>query len=96
MSVPNSGMTIHTLVLTVDSFSHMCNSTDRSMSKDFLEHFSFSSGYCCDCIKASVFSNVNQFQFVQQCIKISTRINSSMYIHTSAFVSFETYPIFNI
>ena len=31
-----------------------------------------------------------QFNFVQQCIQISTRINSSMYIHTSVFVSFET------
>ena len=34
-------------------------------------------------------------QLVQQCIQISTRINSSMYIRTSSFVSFETYPIFN-
>ena len=31
-----------------------------------------------------------QFDFVQQCIQISTRINSSMYIHTSSFVSLET------
>ena len=37
----------------------------------------------------------NHFNFVQQCIQISTRINSSMYICTSVFVSFETYPIFN-
>ena len=35
------------------------------------------------------------FNFVQQCIQISTRINSSMYIRTSVFVQFETYPIFN-
>ena len=38
------------------------------------------------------------FIHVQQCIQISTRINSSMYIHTSVFVSFETSttrPIFN-
>ena len=39
--------------------------------------------------------NANHFNFVQQCIQISTRINSSMYIRTSSFVSFETYPIFN-
>ena len=38
MSAPNSGMTIHTLVLSVDSFSCNCNSIDRSMSKDFLEY----------------------------------------------------------
>ena len=47
-----------------------------------------------------------QFNFVQQCIQISTRINSSMYIGTYVFVSFETTssirifilidPIFNI
>ena len=35
------------------------------------------------------------FNFVQQCIQISTRINSSMYIRTSSFVSFAMYPIFN-
>ena len=35
----------------------------------------------------------NHFNFVQRCIQISTRINSSMYIRTSVFVSFETYPI---
>ena len=37
----------------------------------------------------------NHFNFVQQCIQISSRIKSSMSIHTSAFVSFETNPIFN-
>ena len=88
-------MTIHTLVLSSDTFSCNCNSIDPSLSKGFQEQFSHISSYCCDCIKASVFSNVNQFQFVQQCIQISTRINSSMYIRTSVFVSFETYPIFN-
>ena len=31
-----------------------------------------------------------QLQLVQQCIQISTRINSSMYIRTSSFVSLET------
>ena len=31
-----------------------------------------------------------QSSFVQQCVQISTRINSSMYIRTSVFVSFET------
>ena len=39
--------------------------------------------------------NATHFNFVQQCIQISTRINSSMYIRTSSFVSFKTYPIFN-
>ena len=95
MSTPNSGMTIHTLVLTVDSFSCSCNSIDRSMSKGLQEHFSLSSSYCCMCINTSVFSNENQFQFVQQCIQISTRINSSNYIRTSVFILFKTYPIFN-
>ena len=36
-----------------------------------------------------------QFDIQLQCIQISTRINSSMYIRTSSFVSFEMYPIFN-
>ena len=31
----NSGMTIHTLVLTVDSFSCNCNSMNSSLSIDF-------------------------------------------------------------
>ena len=31
-----------------------------------------------------------QFQLVQQCIQISTRINSSMYIVHTSFVSLET------
>ena len=31
-----------------------------------------------------------QFNFVQQCIQISTEINSPMYVCTSVFVSFET------
>ena len=96
MSMPNSGMTINTLVLTVDSFSCNCNSIDNIVSKDFQEHFSLSSSYCCDCINTSVISiQYLQFQFVQQYIQISTRINSSMYICTSAFVSLETHPIFN-
>ena len=80
MSAPNSGMTIHTLVLSVDSFSCNCNSIDRSMSKDFSEHFSLSSSYCCMCINTSVFFQCNHFNFVQQCIQISTRINSSIHL----------------
>ena len=95
MSAPNSGMTIHAIVLTVDSFSCNFNSIDRSLSKGLQEHFSLSSSYCCVCINTSVFSNVNHFNFEQQCFQISTRINSSMYICTFVFVSFETYPIFN-
>ena len=58
MSVPNSGMTIHTLVLTVDSFSCNCNSIDRNLSKGLQEHFSLNSSYCCLCINTNVFSNV--------------------------------------
>ena len=42
-----------------------------------------------------LFSSVH-FNFVQQCIQISTRINSSMYIRTSSFVSFETTPVIRI
>ena len=35
----NSGMTIHTLVLTVDSFSCNCNSMNSSLSIDFKSIF---------------------------------------------------------
>ena len=34
MGVPNSGMTVHTLVLTVDTFSCNCNSMNSSLSID--------------------------------------------------------------
>ena len=37
-----------------------------------------------------------QFDIQLQCIQISTRINSSMYIRTYVFVSFETTPVVRI
>ena len=43
--------------------------------------------YSDDCINTSVISNVNQFNFVQQCIQISTRINS-ISVHTYICVCF--------
>ena len=42
------------------------------------------------------FSNVLHFDIQLQCIQISTRINSSMYICTYVFVSFETTPVIRI
>ena len=41
--------------------------------------------YCCACINTTVISISNHFNFVQQCVQISTRINSSMYICTSVY-----------
>ena len=91
-------MTIHTLVLTVDSFSCNCNSMNSSLSIDFktISHLAQAMVhvYKYQCIFHCNHFSTN-FNFMQQCIQISTRINSSMYIHTPAFVSFETYPIFN-
>ena len=42
------------------------------------------------------FSMHLQFDIQLQCIQISTRINSSMYIRTYVFVSFETTPVVRI
>ena len=85
-------MTFHKFRSPIDTFYFLFLLKGLSQGSitflTFLIHF-------CDCIKASVFSNVIQFNFVQQDAYNSTRINSSMCIHTSVFVSFETYPIFN-
>ena len=41
-------------------------------------------------VQYSIVQFHTEFQLVQQCIQISTRINSSMYIVHTSFVSFET------
>ena len=76
-------MTIHTLVLTVDSFSCNCNSIHSYVSIVLLRVISSFLFHCCVCINTTAFPIHLQFNFVQQCIQISTRINSSsvhMYI----------------
>ena len=85
-----SGMTVHTLVLTVDRFSHVCNSIHSKVSIVHLRAISSLLSYCHICIQTTVISMPNHLPLVQQCIQISTRINSSMYTRTSMFVSFET------
>ena len=85
MSVPNSGMTIHTLVLMSDRFSLHCNSIHSTVS---IVHLRAISSFLIPLLRVYIkqhSSNAIQFNFihVQQCIQISTRINSSMYIHTS-------------
>ena len=89
-------MTIHKFRSQCDTFSCNCNSMSYPLSSDYLKcqlHFSHPLlqlyKYQCN------FHSISQFQPVQQCMQNSTRINSSMYICTSVFVSFETYPIFN-
>ena len=86
----NIEMTIHTLGLTVDSFSCNCNSIHYIVSIVLLRAMSFFRFYCCICILTTAFFMHLHFNFVQQCIQISTRINCSMYIRTSVCVSFET------
>ena len=90
----NSGMTIHTLVHSSDTFSCHCILWILACQLSFKSNSHIRHPllwlYKYQCI-----FQCNHFNFVQQGIQISTRINSSMYIRTSVFVSFETYPIFN-
>ena len=88
-------MTVHTLVHSSDSFSCNCNSLSSPLSIVIQEQFSHFSSTVAIVHKPVYFPYILIFNFVQQCIQISTRINSSIYIHTSVFVSFKTYPIFN-
>ena len=90
MSAPNSGMTLHSLVLIVDRFSLHCNSIQSPVS---IVHLRVILTYLIPLLRVYInysISNAIQFQLVQQCIQISTRINSSMYIVHTSFVSFET------
>ena len=85
-------MTIHTLVVTVDRFSCHCNSIHilsvNCTSKNNLILSLLLLRVYINCYIFNAYSV--HFIHVQQCIQISTRINSSMYICTSVFVSFET------
>ena len=87
MSEANSGMTLHSLVLSSDSFSCNCNSIKLSLVNWLLRAI-------LTCLIPLLRVYINQyfsmhlhFQFVQQCIQISTRINSSN-VHTYIFVCF--------
>ena len=91
MSEANSGMTLHSLVLIVDRFSCNCNSIQSPVS---IVHLRVIPTYLIPLLRVYInqhSSNAHPVQFrVQQCIQISTRINSSMYIVHISFVSLET------
>ena len=96
MSAPNSAMTIHSLVLIVDRFSCNCNSIQSPVS---IVHLRVILTYLIPLLRVYInqhSSNAHSVNFspvsctVQQCIQISTRINSSMYIVHTSFVSLET------
>ena len=91
-------MTLHSLVLISDSFSCNCNSIQSPVSivhlrvnlilshpllRLYINYSIFNALY-----SNSVYSTVQfNFQLAQQCIQISTRINSSS-VHTYIFVCF--------
>ena len=80
-------MTLHSLVLISDSFSCNCNSIQSPVSIVHLRvNLILSHPLLRLYINYSI-SNANQFQLAQQCIQISTRINSSS-VHTYIFVCF--------
>ena len=88
MSEANSGMTLHSLVLRCDSFSCNCNSNNSHLSigSNGNSHISL------PLLRVYInqyFSMHLQFQIVQQCIQISTRINSSS-VHTYIFSLFHS------
>ena len=86
-STANSGMTLHSLVLISDSFSCNCNSIQSPVSIVHLRvNLILSYPLLRLYINYSI-SNANHFQLAQQCIQISTRINSSS-VHTYIFVCF--------
>ena len=85
MSKPNSGMAIHTLVLIVDRFSLHCNSIQSPVS---IVHLRVILTYLILLLRVYInqhSSNAIHFIHVQQCIQISTRINSSS-VHMYIFV----------
>ena len=80
-------MTLHSLVLISDSFSCNCNSIQSPVSIVHLRvNLILSYPLLRLYINYSI-SNANHFQLAQQCIQISTRINSSS-VHTYIFVCF--------
>ena len=80
-------MTLHSLVLISDSFSCNCNSIQSPVSIVHLRvNLILSHPLLRLYINYSI-SNANHFQLAQQCIQISTRINSSS-VHTYIFVCF--------
>ena len=83
MSEANSGMTLHSLVLRCDSFSCNCNSNNSHCQLAPKSNSHISQSFVASVYKPA-FSNVLHFNFVQQCIQISTRINSSS-VHTYIF-----------
>ena len=80
-------MTLHSLVLISDSFSCNCNSIQSPVS---IVHLRVNLILSCPLLRLYInysISNANHFQLAQQCIQISTRINSSS-VHTYIFVCF--------
>ena len=69
------------------SFSCNCNSIHSYVSIVLLRAISSFLFHCCVCINTTAFPIHLQFNFVQQCIQISTRINSSS-VHTYICVCF--------
>ena len=93
MSMPNSGMVIHTLVLISDRFSLHCNSIQSTVS---IVHLRVILTYLIPLLRVYInqhSSNAIQSNFVQQCIQISTRINilQCTYVHP-LFVLHCVYP----
>ena len=87
-------MTIHTLVHSSDSFSCHCNSIIPSLSNCHLRAILTSSLPLLRLYKSQcIFQWLSLSSYMYSNVSRSTKINSSMYIHTSAFVSFETHPI---
>ena len=91
MSAPNSGMAIHTLAHKVDRFSLHCNSIHSTVS---IVHPRVILTFLIPLLRvyinqhsSNAYSVQFKFQLVQQCIQISTRINSSS-VHTYICVCF--------
>ena len=87
MSAPNSGMTIHSLVLISDSFSCNCNSIQSPVS---IVHLRVILTYLIPLLQVYInysISNAYSVFYLYSNVTTSTRINSSMYIRTS-FVCF--------
>ena len=80
-------MTLHSLVLISDSFSCNCNSIQSPVSIVHLRVNLILSHPLLRLYISYSISNANHFQLAQQCIQISTRINSSS-VHTYISVCF--------
>ena len=86
-------MTLHSLVLSSDSFSCNCNSIQSPVS---IVHLRVILTYLIPLLRVYINYSISnaysvqlrvQYSTVQQCIQISTRINSSS-VHTYIFVCF--------